>query len=87
MFKSMTKEHKQTLLNLIVLALMALVLEVSSRFFYLGSLRKWGFLLIYILSAKEVLINAFRNLKRGSAMDEKREEKNWTQKINRSDTM
>ena len=70
MFKSMTKEHKQTLLNLIVLALMALVLEVSSRFFYLGSLRKWGFLLIYILSAKEVLINAFRNLKRGSAMDE-----------------
>lgn len=66
----MTKEHKQTLLNLIVLALMALVLEVSSRFFYLGSLRKWGFLLIYILSAKEVLINAFRNLKRGSAMDE-----------------
>lgn len=70
MFKSMTKEHKQTLLNLIVLALMALVLEVSSRFFYLGSLRKWGFLLIYILSAKEVLINAFKNLKRGSAMDE-----------------
>lgn len=70
MFKSMTKEHKQTLLNLIVLALMALVLEVSSRFFYIGSLRKWGFLLIYILSAKEVLINAFRNLKRGSAMDE-----------------
>lgn len=70
MFKSMTKEHKQTLLNLIVLALMALVLEISSRFFYLGSLRKWGFLLIYILSAKEVLINAFRNLKRGSAMDE-----------------
>lgn len=70
MFKSMTKEHKQTLLNLIVLALMALVLEVSSRFFYLGSLRKWGFLLIYILSAKEVLINSFRNLKRGSAMDE-----------------
>lgn len=70
MFKSITKEHKQTLLNLIVLALMALVLEVSSRFFYLGSLRKWGFLLIYILSAKEVLINAFRNLKRGSAMDE-----------------
>lgn len=70
MFKSMTKEHKQTLLNLIVLALMALVLEVSSRFFYLGSLRKWGFLLIYILSSKEVLINAFRNLKRGSAMDE-----------------
>lgn len=70
MLKSMTKEHKQTLLNLIVLALMALVLEVSSRFFYLGSLRKWGFLLIYILSAKEVLINAFRNLKRGSAMDE-----------------
>lgn len=70
MFKSMTKEHKQTLLNLIVLALMALVLVVSSRFFYLGSLRKWGFLLIYILSAKEVLINAFRNLKRGSAMDE-----------------
>nr|WP_255263207.1 heavy metal translocating P-type ATPase [Anaerococcus prevotii] len=66
----MTKEHKQTLLNLIVLALMALVLEVSSRFFYLGSLRKWGFLLIYILSAKEVLINAFKNLKRGSAMDE-----------------
>ena len=63
MFKSMTKEHKQTLLNLIVLALMALVLEVSSRFFYLGSLRKWGFLLIYILSAKEVLINAFKNLK------------------------
>lgn len=70
MFKSITKEHKQTLLNLIVLALMALVLEVSSRFFYLGSLRKWGFLLIYILSSKEVLINAFRNLKRGSAMDE-----------------
>lgn len=70
MFKSMTKEHKQTLLNLIVLALMALVSEVSSRFFYLGSLRKWGFLLIYILSAKEVLINAFKNLKRGSAMDE-----------------
>lgn len=70
MFKSMTKEHKQTLLNLIVLALMALVLEVSSRFFYLGSLRKWGFLLIYVLSAKEVLVNAFRNLKRGSAMDE-----------------
>lgn len=70
MFKSMTKEHKQTLLNLIVLALMALILEISSRFFYLGSLRKWGFLLIYILSAKEVLINAFRNLKRGSAMDE-----------------
>ena len=70
MFKSMTKEHKQTLLNLIVLALMALVLEVSSRFFYLGNLRKWGFLLIYILSAKEVLINAFKNLKRGSAMDE-----------------
>lgn len=70
MFKSMTKEHKQTLLNLIVLALMALVLEISSRFFYIGSLRKWGFLLIYILSAKEVLINAFRNLKRGSAMDE-----------------
>ena len=66
----MTKEHKQTLLNLIVLALMALVLEISSRFFYLGSLRKWGFLLIYILSAKEVLINAFKNLKRGSAMDE-----------------
>ena len=70
MFKSMTKEHKQTLLNLIALALMALVLEVSSRFFYIGSLRKWGFLLIYILSAKEVLINAFKNLKRGSAMDE-----------------
>ena len=70
MFKSMTKEHKQTLLNLIALALMALVLEISSRFFYLGSLRKWGFLLIYILSAKEVLINAFKNLKRGSAMDE-----------------
>lgn len=70
MFKSMTKEYKQTLLNLIVLALMALILEISSRFFYLGSLRKWGFLLIYILSAKEVLINAFRNLKRGSAMDE-----------------
>ena len=70
MFKSMTKEHKQTLLNLIVLALMALVLEISSRFFYLGSLRKWGFLLIYIISAKEVLINAFKNLKRGSAMDE-----------------
>lgn len=70
MFKSMTKEHKQTLLNLIALALMALVLEVSSRFFYLGSLRKWGFLLIYILSAKEVLVNAFKNLKRGSAMDE-----------------
>lgn len=70
MFKSMTNEHKQTLLNLIFLALMALVLEISSRFFYLGSLRKWGFLLIYILSAKEVLINAFKNLKRGSAMDE-----------------
>ena len=70
MFKSMTNEHKQTLLNLIFLALMALVLEISSRFFYLGSLRKWGFLLIYIISAKEVLINAFKNLKRGSAMDE-----------------
>lgn len=70
MFKSMTKDHEEKLLGLIALALMAAVLEIASRFFYLGPLRKWGFLALYLISAKDVLLNAGRNLKRGSAMDE-----------------
>ncbi|WP_311516127.1 heavy metal translocating P-type ATPase [uncultured Anaerococcus sp.] len=66
----MTDAHKQTLLNLIAIGLLATVLELSSRFFFLGALRKWGFFLLYIISSKEVLLKAFKNLKRGSALDE-----------------
>lgn len=70
MLKNMTDAHKQTLLNLIAIGLLATVLELSSRFFFLGALRKWGFFLLYIISSKEVLLKAFKNLKRGSALDE-----------------
>lgn len=70
MLKNMTDAHKQTLLNLIAIGLLATVLELSSRFFFLGALRKWGFFLLYIISSKEILLKAFKNLKRGSALDE-----------------
>ncbi|MDY2927588.1 MAG: heavy metal translocating P-type ATPase, partial [Anaerococcus sp.] len=70
MFKNITKEHRDRLNQLIILALLGAFLQLMSMFFYLGSFRKWAFLILYILSAKEVLLKAFKGIRRGSALDE-----------------
>lgn len=70
MFKNITKEHRDRLNELIILALLGAFLQLMSMFFYLGSFRKWAFLILYILSAKEVLLKAFKGIRRGSALDE-----------------
>lgn len=70
MFKNLTKDHKDRLNELIILTILVVSLQLVSLFFYLGSFRKWAFLVLYILSAKEVLLKAFQGIKRGSALDE-----------------
>ena len=70
MFKNITKEHRDRLNELIILALLGAFLQIMSMFFYLGSFRKWAFLILYILSAKEVLLKAFKGIRHGSALDE-----------------
>lgn len=70
MFKNMSEEHRQRLYEIIIVSLLALSIFLMGRFFFLGNLRKWAFLLIYLYSGREILYRAFMGIVRRSYMDE-----------------
>lgn len=70
MFKNMSEEHRQRLYEIIIVSLLALSIFLMGRFFFLGDLRKWAFLLIYLYSGREILYRAFMGIVRRSYMDE-----------------
>lgn len=70
MFRNMSEEHRHRLYEIIIVSLLALSIFLMGRFFFLGDLRKWAFLLIYLYSAREILYRAFMGIVRRSYMDE-----------------
>lgn len=78
MFKSMTKDHKNELIKLIIIALATLGLALATGFGHSHGDTRGGFnigifliyLLLYLLAAADVLVSAFKGLKRGQALDE-----------------
>ncbi|WP_243344166.1 heavy metal translocating P-type ATPase [Anaerococcus sp. AGMB09787] len=70
MFRNMSEEHRHRLYEIIIVSLLALSIFLMGRFFFLGDLRKWAFLLIYLYSGREILYRAFMGIVRRSYMDE-----------------
>ncbi|MDO5048187.1 MAG: heavy metal translocating P-type ATPase [Anaerococcus sp.] len=70
MVKNMNDSHRQKFYEIIIIGLLTLFLFIFSKFFFLGDLRKWGFFILYLFAGREVLVDAFRGIIRGSALDE-----------------
>lgn len=72
MFKSMTTEHKETLLKLVLIIILSFALSYfASHIAWVNDyiLKAWFFGL-YLLAAWDVLKEAFEGLRRGQALDE-----------------
>lgn len=70
MFRNMSEEHRQRLYEIIIVSLLALSIFLMGCFFFVGNLRKWAFLLIYLYSGREILYRAFMGIVHRSYMDE-----------------
>lgn len=70
MFKSMTREHKKTLTQLVVIVLASFVLAFFTKDKAKSLWIILAFLVLYLFAALDVLKEAFEGLKRGQALDE-----------------
>ena len=70
MFKSMTREHKKTLTQLVVIVLVSFVLAFFTKDKAKSLWIILAFLVLYLFAALDVLKEAFEGLKRGQALDE-----------------
>lgn len=70
MFKSMTREHKKTLTQLVVIVLASFALAFFTKDKGKSLWIILAFLVLYLFAALDVLKEAFEGLKRGQALDE-----------------
>ena len=70
MFKSMTREHKKTLTQLIVIVVAGFALSFFTKDMDKSAWIILAFLVLYLFAAWDVLKEAFEGLKRGQALDE-----------------
>lgn len=70
MFKSMTREHKKTLTQLVVIVLASFALAFFTKDKGKSLWIILAFLVLYLFAAWDVLKEAFEGLKRGQALDE-----------------
>lgn len=70
MFKSMTREHKKTLFELIVIVVAAFALAFFTKDMDKSAWTILAFLVLYLFAAWDVLKEAFEGLRRGQALDE-----------------
>lgn len=70
MFKSMTREHKKTLTQLVVIVLASFVLAFFTKDKGKSLWIILAFLVLYLFAALDVLKEAFEGLRRGQALDE-----------------
>lgn len=70
MFKSMTREHKKTLTQLVVIVLVSFVLAFFTKDKAKSLWIILAFLVLYLFAALDVLKEAFEGLRRGQALDE-----------------
>lgn len=70
MFKSMTREHKKTLFELIVIVVAGFALSFFTKDMDKSAWIILAFLVLYLFAAWDVLKEAFEGLKRGQALDE-----------------
>ena len=72
MLKSMTNDHKQTFLKLVLIVILSFALQyfASHIAWVNGYILKLWFLGLYLLAAWDVLKEAFEGLRRGKALDE-----------------
>lgn len=70
MFKSMTREHKKTLTQLVVIVLASFALAFFTKDKAKSVWIILAFLVLYLFAALDVLKEAFEGLRRGQALDE-----------------
>lgn len=70
MFKSMTREHKKTLTQLVVIVLASFALAFFTKDKGKSVWIVLAFLVLYLFAALDVLKEAFEGLRRGQALDE-----------------
>lgn len=70
MFESMTDSHKKELSKLIAIGVFTAILAVLSNTIGENIWIKVGFLIVYLISAWNILIKGFKGIIRGQAMDE-----------------
>ena len=70
MFESMTDAHKKELSKLIAIGVFTAILAVLSNTIGENIWIKVGFLIVYLISAWNILIKGFKGIIRGQAMDE-----------------
>lgn len=70
MFKSMTREHKKTLTQLVVIVVASFVLAFFTKDKGKSLWIILAFLVLYLFAALDVLKEAFEGLRRGQALDE-----------------
>lgn len=70
MFKSMTREHKKTLTQLIVIVVAGFALSFFTKDMDKSAWIILAFLVLYLFAAWDVLKEAFEGLRRGQALDE-----------------
>lgn len=70
MFKSMTREHKKTLTQLVVIVLASFALAFFTKDKGKSLWIVLAFLVLYLFAALDVLKEAFEGLRRGQALDE-----------------
>ena len=70
MFKSMTRDHKKTLFELIVIVVAGFALSFFTKDMDKSAWIILAFLVLYLFAAWDVLKEAFEGLRRGQALDE-----------------